>query len=170
MRGFNETQRFDQWPITLINIFSMAFVLYCLYKWFVVNESTGNISAENTLAQIFLITTIVGVLLLFFFLRLETGIDETGVNYRFFPFHTSKRNIPWSDIEKCYTRKYNPIGEFGGWGVRVGFGRNKAYNVKGNRGIQLVLKTGKKILLGTQKEDEAIQVIQRYFKKSHERI
>lgn len=69
-------------------------------------------------------------------------------------------------MEKCYVRTYSPIREYGGWGFRQALGeKGKAYNVKGNKGIQIQLKTGKNILIGTQKEKDAQQVINRNFKK-----
>ena len=34
-----------------------------------------------------------------------------------------------------------------------------AYNVKGKMGLQLVLKNGKKILIGTQKTEELKQIL-----------
>ena len=70
-------------------------------------------------------------------------------------------------MEKCYVRIYSPIKEYGGWGYRTSLGKKKgsAFNVKGNKGIQIEFKTGKKLLVGTQKESEATQVIHRYFDK-----
>ena len=72
--------------------------------------------------------------------------------------------IPWKDIEECYVRQYSPLREYGCWGIRFGL-NGKAYNVKGNKGIQVKLKSGKKILFGTQNEIEVKDVIQLYFKK-----
>ncbi|MGK0329715.1 MAG: hypothetical protein ACJAXF_003214, partial [Polaribacter sp.] len=66
-------------------------------------------------------------------------------------------------------RTYLPISEFGGWGLRGGFffnkGKEKAVNISGNIGIQLILKSGKKLLIGTQKESEAKSVLETYKSK-----
>lgn len=45
--------------------------------------------------------------------------------------------------------------EYGGWGVRFGKG-GKAFNVSGNRGLKLYLKSGRSLLIGTQKDKELI--------------
>jgi hypothetical protein len=82
-------------------------------------------------------------------LHLDTWISDDGIRYRFFPFHLKRHLIPWSDIRQAYVRTYKPIAEYGGWGIRGLFG-DGAYNVKGNIGLQLELKNGKKLLLGTQ--------------------
>ena len=165
MRVFKETQRFDQCWMKLINVVLFGCLVFCLYNWYVANQATGNVATTDTTGQIAVILSIVPVMLFLFLIKLETAIDEIGVHYQFFPFHFSKKTIRWSAMNRCYTRTYSPIQEYGGWGYRTSFGKKKgsAYNVKGDKGIQIELKTGKKLLIGTQKEDEAQQVIGRYF-------
>ncbi len=86
-------------------------------------------------------------------LKLYTRIDNSGIHFRMKPFHWKERMIAWDEIDQVHVRKYSPILEYGGWGIR--YGRNgKAFNVRGNYGIQIIKKDGKKILLGTQKPDE----------------
>jgi hypothetical protein len=87
-------------------------------------------------------------------LKLYTRIDSMGVHYRMTPFHFKEQTIPWEDIDLIHVRKYSPIMEYGGWGIR--YGRSgKAFNVRGNYGIQIVRKNGKKLLLGTQRPEDA---------------
>ena len=38
-------------------------------------------------------------------------------------------------------------------------GKGKAFNIKGNMGLQLQFKDGKKLLIGTQKEEEIKQFL-----------
>ncbi|MGB5498309.1 MAG: DUF6141 family protein [Maribacter sp.] len=164
MRVFNETQRFNQWWLQLMLIALVLFLGYSIYQWFFTNEAVGNVSSTDSFGQLIVIVSILPILILFYFLKLRTEIDESGIHYQFLPFHFSVKNIPWTAIQNCYIRTYNPIMEYGGWGYRSSLGKGSAYNVKGNKGIQIELKSGKKILFGTQKEDEAKQIIQRYFK------
>jgi hypothetical protein len=169
VRVFKEVQRFDQWWVQLINIGLLVFLLYCLYKWFIVKESTGNVAATDITGQIITICSLIPVLVLFYMLKMKTIIDEVGIHYQFLPFHFSSKTVRWAEIEKCYVRTYNPIKEYGGWGYRTSLGKkSRAYNVKGNKGIQLEFKTGKHLLIGTQKEDETQQIIQRHYKTSDE--
>jgi TATA-box binding protein (TBP) (component of TFIID and TFIIIB) len=44
--------------------------------------------------------------------------------------------------------------EYGGWGIRCGWHGKKVYNISGNRGVQLVFKNGKRLLIGSQKPDD----------------
>ncbi|MBT8189134.1 MAG: hypothetical protein KJO29_01800 [Bacteroidia bacterium] len=93
--------------------------------------------------------------LIFIFSKLKTKYDMYGIDISFYPFMFKPRHIPWSDVSEAFIRKYSPLGDYGGWGLRFG-GKKKgrAYNTKGNMGIQLVLKDGKKVLIGTQQENE----------------
>ena len=95
------------------------------------------------------------LLWLFYALRLETRVDATEIRIRFFPL---TRRIPLAEIQSCEARTYRPIGEYGGWGIRWGFS-GMAYNVSGDRGVQLVLADGKRVLIGSQRADELAATI-----------
>lgn len=92
-------------------------------------------------------------------IKLRTRIDDEGVYYRMIPFHWNEKMIPWSEIDSVFVRQYSPIKEYGGWGIR--FGRNgTAFNIRGNKGLQIVKKNGKRILLGTDKPDEIAKLLE----------
>jgi hypothetical protein len=84
--------------------------------------------------------------------RLETSLEADGVRVRFFPL--SNRLIKYADIERCFARDYRPIMEYGGWGIRWSVQNGRAYNVSGTKGVQLILKDGKKVLIGSQRAEE----------------
>lgn len=168
MRVFNETQRFTQWWVQLINIAILGFLVYAAYNWFVLNEAVGNVSSKNLTGQIVFIAILIFSIGLIYMFKLKTIIDEIGLHYQFLPINLSKKTIRWTELKKCYVRIYNPIKEYGGWGYRLSFGKGKALNVKGNKGIQLEFKDGKKLLIGTQKKEDAQNVIERYFKTNDE--
>ncbi|WP_350291295.1 hypothetical protein [uncultured Croceitalea sp.] len=166
MRVFEEKQWFNQWWVLLLNFSVIGLLLYFMYEWYIVGENIDKIDASNYIGQTAIILMLLLIVGLMLFLRLKTSINENGIQYRFTPFHRKKRIISWKEMSECYTRKYQPITEFGGWGIKpVPKSKDMAYNVKGNMGIQIKLKDGKKILIGTQKPEEAQLVINRYFKK-----
>ena len=165
MRVFEETQRFTQWWLIPIYLFLLGFPLFGSYKWFVLNENLGNVGPTDWdgIATIFILFPL--LLIVFYFLKLNTVIDERGILYRFSPIHRNSRLVAWKDIEKCYVKQYNPILDYGGWGYKfIGRGKGLAYNVKGNKGIQIEYKNGKKLLIGTQRPEEAQQVIDKYIR------
>ena len=90
--------------------------------------------------------------------KLNTRIDEIGIHYQFKPLHWKERIIPWGDIDQIYVRQYSPIAEYGGRGMRYGL-KGLSYNINGNQGIQIIRKNGKRLLIGTQKPDEASRQI-----------
>lgn len=124
---------------------------------------------NELLIAISLLVLSVGLIFIF---KLKTRIDEEGIHYQFFPFHFSLKTIKWSEIRKAYFRVYDPIGEYGGWGLKGGVfwksSKGTAVNIAGDKGIQLELKNGKKLLIGTQKEAAVKEVLKRYFKDENE--
>ena len=67
------------------------------------------------------------------------------------------------EIESIESVIYRPIGDFGGWGIRFGF-KAKAYTTKGNKGVMINLKTGRKVLFGSQKSKELEKAFNYYLK------
>ena len=100
------------------------------------------------------LTILAFIIPLLYFIELETKITKDTIYVKLFPFHWNYIEIPFSEIKKFEARKYRPIIEYGGWGLRWGFKNGKAYNIKGNMGLQLEFNNGKKLLIGTQKPDE----------------
>ena len=155
-----ETQQFRQiwiWLLLLITgISSVGTFAYGFYMQIILGEVFGDKPMSDNVLTI----TFVGasffftlLLLLFIYTKLTTMIDDSGISYQFFPFHLSFHKITWDQIESYEVITYRPIREYGGWGIR--FGKNKkAYNVSGNVGLSVQLKTGKNVLFGTQKEQE----------------
>jgi hypothetical protein len=86
---------------------------------------------------------------LFGVLRLRTTSRGDGIEVYLCPFDFYRKRARWTDIRAVEVRKYNPIGEFGGWGFRRGQ-KGLAFSARGNMGLQLTLETGKILLIGTQ--------------------
>jgi hypothetical protein len=98
--------------------------------------------------------------LLFLNLKLITLIKKEGIYVRFYPFHFRFKHYPWNELTQCEVITYDAIGDFGGWGIRMGsFEKGKAYNVSGNKGLQLEFKTKEKLLIGTNKADHLIKTL-----------
>lgn len=90
-------------------------------------------------------------------LRLITRVQDGVLSVRLFPFPT--RHIPIEEIESAEVRTYRPLIEYGGWGIRWGMS-GKAYNAQGNRGVQLVLRGGSRVLIGSQRPEDLLKAIQ----------
>jgi hypothetical protein len=154
---FIESQRFKQPWLWAILLGADVLVLYTVLTKVWSGQSTGLILAAFVPLVILILVNV-----LFAMLRLETVIKQDGIAVWFYPFHLKYKHYPWSKIAQAYVREYNPIGEYGGWGIRLGlFGRGRAYNVSGDKGIQLVFTDGSRLLIGTNKPEEADAALQK---------
>lgn len=161
---FKEEQKFRQ-----IWIWMLLMALSGIWIWQLVQQVFMGIPFGNNptsdlgviLTGIFPLLTVI----LFRWLTLETIINDDGIQYRFRPFQRKPRVIRPEEILRFEVKKYSPLKDYGGWGIRLGsFGRGKAYNVSGNQGVLFELKNGKKFMLGTQKPSEIRSALEKLMK------
>ena len=155
MRVFEEKQRFNQWWLYAIFALVIVVIIGGIYK-----DSKGFQNFEDPVFVLFSLAALFPMAFILY-LRQDTRIDSEGITTKFYPLGFSRKFFAWKEIEKIYVRKYSPIAEYGGWGIR-GIRRKKAYNVAGNLGIQIVIKDKKTFLIGTQKPDAARAVLKQY--------
>jgi hypothetical protein len=149
---WKETQRFRQLWILAVTVLPILLLLSVIFTQIFLGKQIGENPASNMeLALVLLLATLPAMLILI--ARLDTLILDNGIAVCFFPFHTDFRFYSWEEIDKCHVRVYSPLREYGGWGLR-GIGKHRAFNVSGNNGLQLVLRDGSKLLIGTQQPDE----------------
>ncbi len=157
---FHEEQQFRQtwlWLLFAVTSIPLAALLgYTVYQQLVLGHPVGN----HPLSNMHLIAIFVGILALhacvialFWFARLVVIVTDTELLIRFVPFHFTARRIRLRDIADARKRAYSALGEYGGWGIRLGFS-GWAYNVSGDEGVQLLLADGRRILIGSQRSDE----------------
>jgi len=159
--NFIETQKFRQWWLWLILLIINIFSLMAVYGQEAGDVESGLLDRRPTRSVLALAVTL-AISVLFAIMKLETHIVRDGIKVRFFPFHIKYKTFSWDSISGARVRCYSPIGEFGGWGLRIGIGsRGSAYNVSGNKGLQLEFKNGKKLLIGTNKASQLEIAIKR---------
>lgn len=150
---FNEIQRFRNtwfWFAVAVG----AFIL--IANMLVFKETLSNTSPA---IYFLMLVSVLGASLIFWFMKLNTHIDSTGISVKFFVIFQSKNEWKWGEIQRAYVREYKPLLEYGGWGIRYSWRNGRAYNVQGKTGLQLELKNGKKILIGTQQKEELNRVL-----------
>ncbi len=158
---FKEEQKFNTplfyLPIIISSIFFwVMFILQIFFK-----KQIGKNPAPDLVIFLLFITFGLIFPLLMLNMKLTTEIKYKGIFLKFFPFHLKGKFFPFEEIEKVELLKYNPIKDYGGWGIRYGKS-GWAYNVRGKIGLMVYFKNGKKILIGTQKGEEIINVISPY--------
>lgn len=156
---FSEIQKFRQWWLWFIFAGIKGLMGFFIVTQVLFGEPFGDSVVDNAALLIgFLFMLILS--LLFFIMKLETRISDSGIAVRFYPLQLKFRNYRWEDLEEVYLREYSPIAEYGGWGIRYSFtGKGKALNVSGRMGLQLVFKDGRRLLIGTSKPEDIMQVL-----------
>ena len=124
-----------------LGFFSWAFISQVFYA-----KTIGNNPAPSFLlgfsALVFL------CLVIFFVITfLEVRVDQNTIYLRYYPF--VMRKYSFDDIKSLELVKYNPLRDFGGWGIRVN-GRETAYTMGGHYGIKIELMVGGSILIGVK--------------------
>lgn len=151
---FQEEQRFSRvwvWIFLIITFFLASEVIVVSI---LVGESVDNSSFSNETIVLIFTTVFFAFFWLFLKMKLIVKVTDEGIVYRFFPIILKEKMVKRNIIESYEIRKYRPILDYGGYGVKVGLNKwGKAFNMKGNIGIQLYLKDGKKILFGTQRSE-----------------
>lgn len=154
---FTEKQKFRQWWVWAILLGINGLFIFGFIKQILFRQQFG----DNPMSDKGLIVFMLFMFLftfLFSQIGLETQITNKGIAIRFLLFERDYKLFKWSEISKCYVRQYRPLMEYGGWGIKFG-SRGTAYNVFGNKGIQLELLDGRNILIGTNKPEEVQTIL-----------
>jgi Protein of unknown function (DUF3093) len=150
--SFRETQRFPLWIFLIpLAIEVVVAALIATKDWRLVPL----VLAPGVL--------VVGV---WWLLRLETRVDENGLYVRLYPL--PGRTIRLEEIVQAGVRTYRPLMDYGGWGVRWSPGEGKAYNARGNRGVQLVLQGESRVLIGSQRPEELLAALKQIMGEGEE--
>lgn len=155
--NFTEKQTFKKgWMLLLILfLLGIAVAPWVIYFLQIETDVVGAIIGST-----------IGLLLTLLFLSfsLRTRIDASGIHYQYKPFHGSERHIDWSKVTHVEVKEFRPFREYGGWGLRFrGFDMNDLLlNVSGKIGIYIQTSDGRKIMLGTQKADEANAALKQF--------
>jgi len=150
---FKEEQKFKQWWLWLLLTLSAITSIILVYQQLFSKNNFIKHNLDESQVLIFC-AVIIFTIILFSILKLTTTINQSGIYIKYFPF--INKEIAWNDIKSAEVIKYNFVG---GWGIRLLTKYGTVYNVKGNKGLAIELKNGKKLLIGTQKEEELKNII-----------
>ena len=156
---FREVQRFRQWWVWLLVLFVAGLAWYGGIQQIVLKKPFGNNPAPDSVMIV--IWAIFGVLLpaLFLSLKLVTDVRSDSLYVRLYPLQFHMHKISYAEIKTYEIRTYSAMKEYGGYGIRYG-AKGKAYNVRGNKGIQFEFIDGKHLLIGTQRPEEFRQALE----------
>ena len=157
--SFHEKQKVRQWWVWLIVTGINILFLYGFVQQMILGQPLGNKPIDNTIL-IFLTIMVLFFFLLLISCSLKTRITSERIYVKYFPFHWVYKSYKRDSLKNIKIIKHDPLREFGGWGIRTGFFCKKmVFNISGTYGILLEFKDGKKIIIGTQKPEEAYKIL-----------
>ncbi|WP_318640000.1 hypothetical protein [Flavobacterium ardleyense] len=158
---FHEKQKFTQWWLWLLLIaISVLPFIGIFFSHLIFPESDAENISDSSSTIIFAVTMVL-VIILFLLMTLKTEIDQKAIKMSFFPF--VKKRIEWKDVKKAEVINY---GFVGGWGIRLFTNYGTVYNTSGNKGLALELQNGKRLVIGTQKEQELSRIVKNIYNQS----
>jgi len=155
---YREVQKFRQVWVWAIVIVIAGLQWYGAAEQLLLHRPFGDRPMPDIQMVIFWLIFGIGLPALFFFSQLITEVRDDGIYIRFSPFHRDFRRIAFTEVKQYEVRTYRPIREYGGWGIRVRC-KGKAYNVSGDRGVQIELLNGRRLLIGSQRAEELWRAI-----------
>ncbi len=149
---FEERQRFSQKIFRIVLVAISAVFIYAFIQQVILGNPFGNkpMSDRGIIAAILFLAIFN---LLFYSMQLVTTIDEDALSVRFYPFHFFAKRFEWNQLQDVIIREYNPLKEYGGWGLR-GFGNKKVMTVSGHWLVEVVFVNGQSLLIGTCQPEE----------------
>lgn len=156
---FYEVQRFRQWWIWLTLILLNGVFVWGAVRQLVSDKPWGDNPMSDTGLLVFTLSMLL-VSAAILSAKLKTYINKDGVYVQLFPYHLRYKFYDWSSIFKAHVIKYSPL-RAGGWGIKISMDATKHYTVSGNMGLRLTLMNGRKVVIGTNKPDEMVNVLER---------
>lgn len=130
-------------------IFSFGVILFGFKNYIELASSDRFILVISSVA-------IASIFALVLSLRMHTSVSDGSLKVRFWPF--SRLTVPIADVNQSEIIQYDPLSDFGGWGVRPGLG-GIIYSVRGRSAVKIVRNGGSLIYIGTGKPEELLQSI-----------
>jgi hypothetical protein len=153
-------QESTPWPAWAVAILTASFVgtaLLVARDALVSSSATGAAGAWAGVALLLL-----GPAALWLVLgRLDVRVTRTALRLAFGDLPLIRKEVPFSDIVALEPVRYSPLAEFGGWGIRFGFGGKRAWTIRGNRAVRLTLRGGRRLYVGSRDPERLVEEIRR---------
>lgn len=151
MAPFREEQRFRGF-LTATFCLPALIVGYGLYRQWGLPQPA---IAPSLIWPAFIVALVVAIW--FARIKLITEVRDEGLFIDFI-WLWPERTIPWNQIRSVETRVYRPVRDFGGWGVRWA-ARGIVYHAQGNQGVRLILESGERVMIGSQRAADLAHAI-----------
>jgi hypothetical protein len=153
---FEEVQHFRGNPLWTV-LLSLPVVLFLsvLGYQLITGEQVGDRPMSNVSLILLSLFVLIPSLWASQRVKLTTIIDEEKIRYGWNMPTDDLNEIPLSEIKEWSVIRYG----FVGYGYRLSRKYGTIHNLSGNKGLQIVTKSGEKVLIGTHKADNLRAVL-----------
>ena len=158
MPVFREEQRYPRW----VYLLAAAAFFGALFAEAVETLSSGGGGPYEWIPGALAGTLGILVINLLFMVTEVTRTELVVTMGRFFPLY--RRRVALADILEVRAVTYRPLRDAGGWGIRWGRfeGSRCAFlNARGDRGVFLELRNGKRLIIGSQNAGALAEAVSR---------
>ncbi len=149
---FHEEQRLRLWWAWLAIVAIAGVAWYFFLVQVIFGTPVGTNPAPDAVVVVVWLVFGIGLPLFGYAIKLVTTVRMDGVVVRFFPLAT--RRISLREVAAYQVRRYRAIAEYGGWGIRFGRHKKRAWTTGGDAGVELELTGGTRLLIGSQRAEE----------------
>ncbi|MCF8369764.1 MAG: hypothetical protein K9G76_12060 [Bacteroidales bacterium] len=155
---FTEEQKYSHPWIWMVIFPILATLIFLLQINETENKSLSELDQDALLGLIIMscifFVMMLGLTVLFYKMKLSTRITQDAIYFKYPPIVVKEKKITKNEIKSYEVRKFQPGKEYGGHGVKKGRRKvGRGYTVGGRIGLQLYLKSGEKILIGTRRKE-----------------
>jgi hypothetical protein len=100
------------------------------------------------------------LILAVFLLHMTTEVTPTDIHVWFAWVPVYRRIVPLHEVRRVEPIAFQPIADYGFWGIRSGRDGERALIARGNRGVRLELTDGSMLVIGSQRADDLALAIQ----------
>ena len=158
---FREVQ-YPRHPLLWVFIIALAALFwYGFIQQIIFGVPFGNKPASDPFLTILwiLLGIVIPLGLLLGLCKLETEVRKDGLYVRYIPFHIHYKVFLFKDIVHYSSITYNSLLRFGGWGIRFSLDGETAYNMGGNKGLELQLRGNRTVIVGSKIPEELIKAL-----------
>jgi len=142
---YHEEQHFHDVLMGLL-VLAMLFVVFVTTVAVVFSRPNDALLLAIAPAMIVLVAALISLS------HLDVDVTDSGVSIAFRHLWPTRR-IAFADIVGLEVKRYRPLIDYGGWGVRLG-PAGWAYTTGGDVGVKMRLRKGLPVLIGTRHPSE----------------
>ncbi len=155
-RKYHEHQTFRQFDIMALLVGTFAVSSFILIQKLYLTP--GEVPAICIALYTMIIAASLIAIVYYLKVKLIISVNPKYLKYQYFPIHYKKQRVELSEIKSCKVVQTSLQAEYSGWAISYGVG-TKQFSVSGKNGIEIELKNGNVIFLGSKNPEELKMIL-----------